>query len=128
MNELVRTDKPDTELLIPMAIVDQTGKAYYRDLVPRLRVIQGYLKRQITREESKQADEAIELQLKSADEERVSPGNSTVFVVFGQDEDAVDTVFSLLREVELVPRDFADARRLTKHPMPYIGDVLETAF
>ena len=46
----------------------------------------------------------------------------------GQDTDSVDTIFALLREVELLPRDFSDARRLTSNPLPYIGEVLATAF
>jgi predicted nucleotide-binding protein len=104
------------------------GSIYYYQLIAPLSMINGYLKREIAREERRQAEQAIELRLDEADSARQAPGNNTVFVVLGQDSDAVQTVFALLREVELVPRDFADARRLTKHPMPYVGQVLDTAF
>jgi len=53
---------------------------------------------------------------------------NSVFVVHGQDPDSIETIFGLLREVELLPRDFADARRLTANPMPYIGEVLDATF
>ena len=117
---------PAGDLSIPA--LGGRDKIYYGEFIPPLNVIIGFLKRQIAREERRQEEQAIESRIAEAKAARSAPGNNTVFVVLGQDRDAVETVFVLLREVQLIPQDFEDARRLTEHPMPYIGDVLDTAF
>jgi predicted nucleotide-binding protein len=56
------------------------------------------------------------------------PQNNRVFVVCGRDQKLRLGVFSFLRSIGVEPLDFAEARRLTENPNPYIGEILDTAF
>jgi predicted nucleotide-binding protein len=99
------------------------GNIWGYDFLRRVSGADRYIKRQLSRrEEHRRASRSSH-----QEPEKATIPNS-VFVVHGQDQDAAETIVSLLREVELLPRDFADARRMTASPMPYVGEVLATAF
>lgn len=53
---------------------------------------------------------------------------SSVFVVHGRDEQAREALFHFLRAIGVRPLEWSHAVRLTQHPMPYVGDVLDAAF
>lgn len=55
-------------------------------------------------------------------------GPRVVFVVHGRDQRARDGVFTLLRAFGLHPLEWAEALMATGNPVPYIGDVLDSAF
>lgn len=60
--------------------------------------------------------------------EEVGPVRNEVFVVYGRNRAARDTVFAILRAVNLRPLDFDQAGELTGSASPYVGDVLTAAF
>jgi len=51
-----------------------------------------------------------------------------VFVVHGRDERLRVGLFTFLRSIGLEPLEFLEARKLTKNPSPYVGEILEIAF
>lgn len=53
--------------------------------------------------------------------------DTDVFVVYGRDEKARRSVFTLLRAMGLNPLEFEEARKLTKKASPYIGEVIDVA-
>jgi predicted nucleotide-binding protein len=110
----------DDFFIMPEEFSDE-GRVYRADFARRASLASGYIARRLatlgTVDNSQPA--AIE----------VGPAlANSVFVIHGQDTDSVETIFALLREVELLPRDFSDARRLSSNPLPYVGEVLATAF
>ena len=54
--------------------------------------------------------------------------DTTVFVVHGRDEAARNDMFDFLRALGLRPLEWMEAIKFTRKPMPYIGDILKTAF
>jgi len=83
------------------------------------------VRREISKEELVRRSAVAAVTPPAAD---VQPDPNTVFLVHGQDRDAVEMVRALLREVGLSPIDFEDARRVSGKPLPYVGDVLDVAF
>jgi predicted nucleotide-binding protein len=51
-----------------------------------------------------------------------------VFVVHGRDDNAREAMFTFLRAVGLEPLEFNVAIQATGKPMPYIGEILDSAF
>ena len=52
----------------------------------------------------------------------------TVFVVHGRNERAREAMFVFLRAIGLHPLEWSEAIRATGNPIPYVGEILETAF
>jgi predicted nucleotide-binding protein len=111
------------DLVIPRNFIDADGEIVASSFRAIVRPALGYTERELARREQSHS----RLKSPKNPEPREQEPNS-VFVVHGQDQDAFETMFALLREVELLPRAFSDARRLTASPMPYIGEVLSAAF
>ena len=58
-----------------------------------------------------------------------APTDTTkVFVVHGRNPKARDAMFALLRSIGLRPLEWSEAVQETGSPIPYIGEILETAF
>ena len=56
-------------------------------------------------------------------------GNSTcVFVIYGRNEHARQSLFGFLRAIGLQPLEWSQAIQHTSHPTPYLGEVLDAAF
>ena len=51
-----------------------------------------------------------------------------VFVVHGRNQRARDAMFAFLRSIDLHPLEWNEAVCATGRPMPYIGEILDTAF
>ena len=52
----------------------------------------------------------------------------TVFVVSGRDTANHNAMFAFLQSLDLHPIEFSEARRMTRRPSPYIGEILDAAF
>ena len=62
-------------------------------------------------------------------EEAGSPADTrTVFVVHGRNERARAAMFAFLRSIGLHPLEWSEAVQATGNPIPYVGEILETAF
>jgi predicted nucleotide-binding protein/8-oxo-dGTP pyrophosphatase MutT (NUDIX family) len=51
-----------------------------------------------------------------------------VFVVHGRNERLRKGMFTFLRSIGLEPLEFSEARKHTRNPSPYIGEIVEAAF
>jgi len=56
------------------------------------------------------------------------PNPKKVFVVYGRNEPARDSIFNFLRAIGLEPIEWTQALALTGKASPYIGEVLDSAF
>jgi predicted nucleotide-binding protein len=56
------------------------------------------------------------------------PDPRKVFVIHGRNEAARKAMFAFLRSLHLEPIEWSEARSLTGHASPYIGDILDAAF
>lgn len=60
--------------------------------------------------------------------ETSSANPRAVFIVHGRDAKLTEAVFQFLTAIGLQPLEWSAAVAATGHPVPYVGDVLETAF
>src|SRR5579859_4729629 len=51
-----------------------------------------------------------------------------VWVIYGRDERLRQGMFTFLRSIGLEPLEFSIARKQTREPLPYIGEILEAGF
>ncbi|RKH43177.1 hypothetical protein D7X12_14005 [Corallococcus sicarius] len=58
----------------------------------------------------------------------IQPDPRKVFVIHGRNEAARKAMFAFLRSLHLEPIEWSEARSLTGHASPYIGDILDAAF
>ena len=58
----------------------------------------------------------------------ISVATERVFVVHGRNQMARNATFAFLRSIGLQPLEWNEAVRVTGKPMPYIGEILDTAF
>lgn len=56
------------------------------------------------------------------------PDGRHVFVIHGRDEQARRAVWSFLQDLDLRPLDWEEHVQRTDKPLPYLGEVLDTAF
>jgi predicted nucleotide-binding protein len=108
---------------LPADSIDAEGEVFYTVIGPRVAGSLSYIQRQIDK-----LSPQIVGSHSTAPASPVPQIENGVFIVHGQDQDALDTIKVLLLETGLKPLQFPDIRRLAGKPLPYIGEVLDAAF
>jgi hypothetical protein len=123
MSQLAALGLDVSDFNLPAECIDESGRAYFTDFAPRVRGAMSYVERQIDRLSPENVGSHF-----AAPAPPIPQIENGVFIVHGQNQDAVDTIKGLLSATRLTPLLFSDVRGLAGKPLPYVGEVLDAAF